>query len=128
MSYKRLTKKDWHETKFSRVSEYEPNDRVILKQLWELENKIENGTLIELPCDIGDTVFYVGKEEIKPFIICGIRISRVRKNDMCIEFQFTDKDGKRNFDYMFYDNCIGDDFFLTKAEAEAKLKELQNER
>lgn len=48
--YKRLTKKDWHETKFSKVSEYEPNDRVILKRLWDLENKIENGTFVELPC------------------------------------------------------------------------------
>ena len=42
--YKRLTKKSWHDCKFAQL-----NPREVLYKLWQLENKIENGTLIELP-------------------------------------------------------------------------------
>ena len=44
MDYKRLTDKDWHNEKFYGHSDCE---RTILKRLWDLENKIENGTLVD---------------------------------------------------------------------------------
>jgi hypothetical protein len=44
MEYKRLTDKDWHKEKFYPTTE---NERVIRKRLWDLENKIEQGTLID---------------------------------------------------------------------------------
>ena len=46
--YKRLTKKSWHDTKFAQL-----NPRQVLLRLWQLESKIENSTLIELPCKVG---------------------------------------------------------------------------
>lgn len=30
-----------------------------LKKLWDLENKKEQGKLIELPCKVGDTVYII---------------------------------------------------------------------
>lgn len=43
--YKRYTKKDWAKDKYA-VESY--------KRLAELEDKIENGTLIEIPCIMQD--------------------------------------------------------------------------
>lgn len=52
--YKRLTEKDWHKEKFYPKSD---NERVIRKRLWDLENKIEQGTLIECnPKLIGECI------------------------------------------------------------------------
>lgn len=45
MEYKRLTEKDWHKEKFYPKAD---NERVIRKRLWDLENKIEQGTLKEV--------------------------------------------------------------------------------
>ena len=47
MEYTRLTEKDWHKEKFYPTTD---NERAIRKRLWDLENQIEQGTLIELPC------------------------------------------------------------------------------
>ena len=57
--YKRLTEKDWHKEKFYPKAE---NERVIRKRLWDLENKSEQGTLIELPkmpFKIGGTAYWL---------------------------------------------------------------------
>lgn len=45
MKYERLTDKDWHITKLS--NSIKEDTRRMLKRLWDLENKIEQGTLIE---------------------------------------------------------------------------------
>lgn len=45
MEHKRLTEKDWHKEKFYPTTD---NEMAIRKRLWDLENKIEQGTLIEL--------------------------------------------------------------------------------
>ena len=37
-------------------------ERELEKQVAELEDKIENGTLIELPCKVGDTVYVITKK------------------------------------------------------------------
>ena len=41
---------------------FEAGYRKVPKRLAELENKIENGLLIELPCKIGDTIYVVPSE------------------------------------------------------------------
>ena len=52
MKYERLTKSGLFYT------EGEAMDR-----LWELEDKIENGTLVELPCKAGTIVYTIYKED-----------------------------------------------------------------
>ena len=60
--YKRLTERYVEEEgdffkKGTRLTLKNAPDEEILERLAELEDKIENGTLIDLPCKIGDTVW-----------------------------------------------------------------------
>ena len=131
-NYKRLTKKDWHEAKFSRVSEYEPSDRVVLKQLWDLENDLESGKIIRLPCAIGSTIYLVPSET--QFRLNNIGES-FKKNNRVYEMEVYQIYMNKN-DYVLYNfektasalgTSFGETWFLTKAEAEQKLKELEGE-
>jgi hypothetical protein len=113
MSYKRVTNKDWNKAKFECIDE--KKKRVNLKRLWELENQIENGTLIELPCKVGDTVYFVNHYRTTP------RIEEYK----VYGFSFG-KDGTMlHIDFGTYISV--NEVCLTKAEAEEKLKELKGE-
>jgi hypothetical protein len=74
-------------------------------RLAELEDKIEQGTLIELPCEVGDKVYEietsVGEDDRLVYSIC---------------------------ETLFSFECLeswGDWYFLTREEAEKRLKDLQ---
>ena len=56
MKYERLTIRQFknYEDRFSKDTIY--------TRLQELEDKIENGTLIELPCKVGDIVYEICKD------------------------------------------------------------------
>ena len=80
--------------------------------LAELEDKIEQGTLIELPCKVGDWVYTIdigsnGKRHIEETQIAEIRVY---------------------FDGIYYQDHLGVwlfEIYLTREEAEKRLKELQ---
>lgn len=58
----RLTKRNaWGEVTVSGNGERDVRNKflAIAERLAELEDKIENGTLIEQPCKVGDTVWLV---------------------------------------------------------------------
>lgn len=97
-------------------------------KLKDYENLEEQGKLIKLPCKVGDTVYVNG------VLGCGeaerYRVIRVDyhstlgtgKNEFYIEALLcTDPDSSIGF----YDKQFGKTVFLTKSEAEAKLKELR---
>lgn len=92
---------------------------IMKNRLAELEDKIENGTLVELPCKVGDTVYEVFKDHKPPFI----------KETTIEKIVITGKGFKlrlsRNSVYETAISSLGKTLFLYKAEAEAKLKELQ---
>lgn len=101
-------------------------------RLSELEDKIENGTLIELPCKVGDTVYIACKWDIDKVVQgtvfdLDISFNMKRHNFLAriyVNHDFIYSDTNKNIiqnRYIFYESEI----FLTKAEAEAKLKELQ---
>lgn len=89
-------------------------EQVIINRLAELEDKIENGTLVELPCKVGDEIWWLYNQEdiIK---------------DSCKSIAFrTDNNEMRWFiNGTILDGTI---MFLTKAEAEKRLEELRGER
>ena len=93
----------------------------LYERLAELEDKIENGTLIELPCKVGDTVYYEtfkqsGSVGIKPHKVIGFVLEVMTQNIDgfgCTAVPIRD---------------FGKDVFLTEAEAEQRLKELKNDR
>ena len=97
MKYKRITR-----SKNSKSNTIADNVLDCVLRLQELEDKIENGTLIELPCPINTMVY----------IICCHR-----KKYITIEMPFT-------YDMIDSYQC---NWFLTKAEAEEKIKELKGE-
>lgn len=70
-------------------------------KLKDYESLEEQGRLIELPCKVGDDIYY----------ILGIPNETPCTIDKCV-FELSDI------------NNIGKTLFLTKSEAEAKLKEL----
>ena len=72
-----------------------------LKKLKEYENLEEQGRLIKLPCKVGDTVYLIKNNET--IVEC--------KADMMFLGVLWEEFGK--------------EWFLTKSEAEAKLKELR---
>ena len=114
--YKRLTEKcevgiGLTETSGNIVNNYQK----VVNRLGELEDKIENGMLIELPCKVGDTVYFIndygmGHYKIIPFNVRGFKIEI--NNRLYVLFDFD----------AF---AFAEDIFTTKESAEAKIKELQ---
>ena len=95
-----------------------------LVKLYDIMLKIENGTLIELPCKVGDTVFWVfelvkNKLEILEGKIRGLSISQNNTSWFSVIYEYG-----LTFEHTFKDNW-NKTVFLTKAEAEKRLQELQ---
>ena len=87
-----------------------------LDRLAELEDKIESGRLLELPCKVGDEVYIVAKQ--------GLDIYAVEKVIVC-DLWYSPTD---NCLYpMTADECPLSEIFPTRAEAEKKLAELKGE-
>lgn len=84
------------------------------KQLEEYKNKIESGTLIELPCKVGDTVYEVFKNHIPPFIK-ETKIEKIVITAKGLRLRLA-----RNGFYETAVSSIGKTIFFTKAEAEQK--------
>ena len=125
--YKRLTNKDWKEnydifedvccdTCTKDCGKCERNFNALVR-LAELEDKIENGKLVELPCNckIGDLVYGVADFLSKPKL--GI-LTCIEITKYCIQYGIVDKRLMRHdVKYVYYP--------AEKEAAEAKLKELQ---
>lgn len=110
----------------------------ILKEYEDLE---EQGRLIKLPCKVGDKVYLIDRDENnKPKIYEGkwVRVSIVQASkdgsfELCGEisydvYDYFCNDGRTMKHEMFVGQertKIGEVVFLTKSEAEAKLKELR---
>lgn len=85
------------------------------KRLQELEDKIEQGRLVELYCNVGDKVYQTD----------GVRIYQGEIGEIIL------RKGLPIFvaDIVCFDErAIGVSIFLTKPEAEAKLRELKGDR
>ena len=100
-------------------------------RLAELEDKIEKGTLIELPCRVGDTLYtnwrwhgdYMRKKDA-PYPIKVVFIGINNSEEMGGGLVNVVNEKGRMWQFSF--NDIGKVVFLTREEAEKRLKELQN--
>ena len=90
-----------------------------IERLSELEDKIESGKLVELPCKVGDTVYEVFKYHKPPFIQ-ETTIEKIVITEKGFKLRLS-----RNSVYETEISSLGRTIFLTESEAEAKLKELQ---
>jgi hypothetical protein len=107
------------------------NSVKVFNRIAELEDKIEQGTLIELPCKVGDTVYIATplwdmKKVVKAKVACLEYTVDESRSDIRVYLDHEYVFSKTNPNlianrYIFRP----DEFFLTREEAERKLKELQ---
>lgn len=92
----------------------------------EFEKRIENGTLVELPCKVGTTIYHILDSEVKQDTVFRYEFEYATKP--LVYFDKYIKKAKRTWKRPFelVEN-FNKTWFLTKAEAEAKLKELKGE-
>ena len=95
-------------------------------RLTELENAIENGTLVFLPCKVGDKVWYLNEysypRRIEEYVVDSIELLKggwMR----CTAHSEVEPMGTG-----FSLNAIGDYIFTTKEAAEAQLKEIREKK
>ena len=88
-------------------------------QVKEYQDKIEQGTLIKLPCKVGDTVYEVFKDHIPPFIK-ETKIEKIVITAKGLRLRLA-----RNSFYETAISSFGKTLFFTREEAEKRLKELQ---
>lgn len=92
----------------------------IIRRLAELEDKIENGTLVELPCKVGDTIYEVFKNHKPPFIQ-QTKVEKIIITEKGLKLKLA-----RNSFYETAISSFGKTLFLTEAEAQKKLRKLRN--
>ena len=83
-----------------------------VKRLGELEDKIEAGTLIEIPCKVGDNAVAIIDTLCYPNAICNVKLKD-------LAYIVEDENGDVTFQHITR-------IFGTEAEAEKKLEELKN--
>lgn len=104
-------------------------NRQILDRLCDLEDKIEQGKILELPCAVGQTVYVITTDS--PTRIEETKISQVvvrLKGNSKPQYSILapcvyDDWGKAK--WSFCDNNFGTDFFFDQSEAEAKVREME---
>ena len=127
-----------------RRGEREKCGLAVRERLAELEDEIELGTLIELPCCVGDTV-WKAEENGDGLLIYGVVenidykwiLDQKRGNRAVLQtcfkafspevFHRIGMWDKAIFGFIFEFAEIGKSVFLTEAEAQKALKELRNE-
>lgn len=120
--YKRLTKQKWsNEIDLTQELGYS----YIYKRLYELENLLDNELLVELPCKVGDTVYMIWVDKLDEN---NAPIHKIQSGNI-FAIQLESQEGNLDiwlrveFGLTYCCRRIND-FYLTRAEAEAKLKEL----
>lgn len=96
----------------------------VSKRLYELENAIEKGTLMFLPCKVGDTVYFVhhygfGRKPIEPYIVDRITLTSTK-----VIFDTHQVESPYNLG-LIYSDSWGRDVFFTKEAAKKALEEFK---
>lgn len=94
-----------------------------LNRLGELEDKLENGTLLDVPCKVGDSVWYIAFGRVYEGKIHAITFGG-RNNVKGGQIHIYDYD-KDNASLKLSE--FNKSIFFTKEEAEARLKEVEKQ-
>ena len=109
MEYKRLTNQKW--SKDIDLTQ-ELGYSYIYKRLAELEDKIEAGTLIKIPCKVGDNAVAIIDTLAYPNAIYNVKLKD-------LAYIVEDENGDVTFQHITR-------IFGTEAEAEKRLEEIRN--
>jgi hypothetical protein len=88
----------------------------IAYKLCDLEDKIEQGKIVELPCKVGDEKFAILPNT--NVIVKGKVSVIIYQNEFLIDFAYNSEE----YDYTAYAQLLPEELFDTYEEAEAKLK------
>ena len=137
MEYKRLTEKvkdcfqyDLKDFKH-KIGEFGDYDAffaysMAVKRLGELEEKIENGTLVTVPYAIGQEVYWVDKKGY--FDVEKVKVSLITiKHDGSVDIRLNHYRTGGNYSGCFKYDPKHDELFDNEAEAEKRLEEIRNE-
>ena len=119
MEYKRLTKRNCAgyvvpvKPIMSGYSNIQAAEEELLDRLAELEDKIEAGTLIEIPCKVGNNAVAIIDTFCYPNAIYNVKLKD-------LAYIVEDENGDVTFQHITR-------IFGTKAEAEKRLEEIRNE-
>lgn len=99
------------------------NSRMAIEKLATYEDAEEQGLLLRLPCKVGDTV-YAFLSTCNYFTECQINKIELKPTLYGNTCYFLEPIGHRGCLYRCFEDDFGKTVFLTKEEAEAKLKEM----
>ena len=98
----------------------------ICEKLGKYEDLEGQGRLIKLPCKIGDIIYRVNagaKEPVIKMIVLQVNYKQLREDRIIIRIDAINDNDMGESCYLLDD--FGKNVFITKSEAEAKLKELR---
>lgn len=122
MEYKRLTNQEW--SKDIDLTQ-ELGYSYIYKRLYELEDKIENKTLVTVPYAIGQELYWVDKNGY--FDVEKVKVSLITiKHDSSVDIRLNHYRTGGNYSGCFKYDPKHDELFDNEAEAEKRLEELRN--
>lgn len=98
------------------IKEYWEHKQVkeYLEELKRYRDLEEQGLLLRLPCKVGDTIYYIEDNNVNKFVVYSFDIRPLQ------QFVFNYDGIRLNF------KNFGNTVFLTQAEAEQKLKEMES--
>lgn len=91
-----------------------------IEKLSTYEDLEEQGLLVRLPCKIGDDLYCIVNGEVKKLKVHSFGVPDFEITD--IEFKYVD-----GFKIVRFVGELGKTVFITREEAEKKLKEMKNE-
>ena len=99
----------------------------LAEKLKSYEDAEEQGRLVKLPCKVGDVVYRINIGAMKPVIPLRVVEYRFKIVGNCIREKICCSDDFlcKQPSIIYYAEDIGNKVFLTKSEAEAKLKGLR---
>ena len=120
--YERLTNQKW--SKDIDLTQ-ELGYSYIYKRLYELEDKIEAGTLVTVPYAIGQEVYWVYKKGC--FDVEKVRVSLITiKHDGSVDIRLNHYNDDGSYRSCFKYDPKHDELFDNEAEAQKRLEELKN--
>lgn len=101
----------------------------VIDKLADYEDLEEQGRLIKLPCKVGDVVYRINIGAMKPVIPLRVVEYRFKIVGNCIREKICCSDDFlcKQPSIIYYAEDIGKTVFLTKSEAEQKLKEMESD-
>lgn len=109
------------------IKEYWEHKQVAeyLRKLKAYENLGEQGRLVKLPCNRGDKIYFIKSAFSMAHFPIEARITSICGIDCDSDVMYSSITEYNKIDRRFKSSDIGKTVFLTKSEAEAKLKELR---